>query len=90
MVADRYGILAPQGTPRLQPDVLLVPVNGFDLRGFRIGYGGGYFDRTLAGQPRPVSIGIGFELAHLEDVCPEPHDQPLDWIVTEAGIVYGG
>lgn len=89
MVADRYGIPAPQGTPQLQPDLLLVPVNGFDARGYRIGYGGGYFDRTLAGADRPVTVGIGFELARLDDVQPEAHDLPLDWIVTEAGIVVG-
>ena len=89
MSADRYGIPTPEGTPRLEPDGLLGPVNGFDVRGFRIGYGGGYFDRTLALEPRPVSVGTGFELARLDDTQPQPHDLPLDWIVTEAGIVVG-
>ena len=89
MVKDRYGIPAPQGTPALQPDLLLVPVNGFDARGYRIGYGGGYFDRTLAQADRPVAVGIGFEVARLEDVQPAAHDLPLELIITEAGIVVG-
>ncbi|NSL55746.1 5-formyltetrahydrofolate cyclo-ligase [Uliginosibacterium aquaticum] len=88
MAPDRFGIPAPQGTVILHPDVLIVPVNGFDARGYRIGYGGGFFDRTLAAlQPKPVTVGVGFEIARLEDVQPEPHDVPLDWILTEDGIV---
>lgn len=88
MGSDRFGIPYPVGTPALQPDALIVPVNGFDARGYRIGYGGGFFDRTLATlSPAPITIGVGFEIARLDDVHPEPHDLPLDWIVTEAGIV---
>lgn len=88
MVLDRFGIAYPQGTPAVHPDLLIVPVNGFDARGYRIGYGGGFFDRTLAAlSPAPITIGVGFESARLEDVQPEAHDVPLDWIVTEAGIV---
>lgn len=88
MHTDRFGIPAPAGSAPLVPDVLLVPVNGFDARGFRLGYGGGFFDRTLAACPiAPVTIGVGFELARLADVIPHKHDRPLDWIVTEAGIV---
>jgi 5-formyltetrahydrofolate cyclo-ligase len=64
-------------------------VNGFDAAGHRIGYGGGYFDRTLASlSPRPLAVGVGFELARLESIHPEPHDQPLDVMVTEAGIFF--
>lgn len=86
MQTDRFGIPAPVGTPAVQPDTLLVPVNGFDARGYRIGYGGGFFDRTLAAlRPAPVTIGVGFELARVADTAPGPHDLPLDWIVTEAG-----
>lgn len=87
MEKDRYGIPAPVGTPVVVPDVLLIPLNGFDARGYRIGYGGGYFDRTLAQADRPVTVGVGFEVARLEDVRPAAHDLPLEWIVTEAGIV---
>ena len=86
MLADRFGIPYPAEGERLHPELLLVPVNGFDARGFRIGYGGGFFDRTLAAlDPVPVTVGVGFELARLEHIENEPHDKPLDWIVTELG-----
>jgi 5-formyltetrahydrofolate cyclo-ligase len=85
---DRFGIPAPKGTPSATLQAVLVPVNGFDARGYRIGYGGGFFDQTLASlSPAPVSIGVGFELARLESAYPQAHDVPLDWVVTEAGIV---
>jgi 5,10-methenyltetrahydrofolate synthetase len=87
MVRDRYGIPAPAAGDFLIPEVVLIPVNGFDAAGYRIGYGGGYFDRTLASlSPRPLAVGVGFELARLDSICPEPHDQPLDVMVTEAGV----
>lgn len=86
MQADQFGIPAPVAQAQVVPDLLIVPVNGFDARGYRIGYGGGYFDRTLAAwQPPPLTVGVGFELARLESVEPQAHDRPLDWIVTEAG-----
>jgi 5-formyltetrahydrofolate cyclo-ligase len=87
MVTDRYGIPAPAAGDCLIPEVALIPVNGFDAAGYRIGYGGGYFDRTLASlSPRPLAVGVGFELARLDSICPEPHDQRLDVMVTEAGV----
>jgi 5-formyltetrahydrofolate cyclo-ligase len=52
-----------------------------------LGYGGGYFDRTLAARsPRPVTIGVGFQAAQLDTIHPQPHDIALDVIVTEAGL----
>jgi 5-formyltetrahydrofolate cyclo-ligase len=87
MVLDRHGIPAPAAGDFLLPQALLIPVNGFDAAGYRIGYGGGYFDRTLAAlRPRPLAIGVGFEIARLESIRPEPHDQALDAVVTEAGV----
>lgn len=87
MSADRYGILYPTHGDELTPDVLLVPVNAFDAQGYRLGYGSGYFDRTLAAMvPPPLAIGIGFELARIASIEPESHDIPLDAVVTEAGI----
>jgi len=84
--ADRYGIPTPTAGDWLTPDLILLPLNGFDAAGYRLGYGGGYFDRTLATlAPRPLSIGVGFELNRLPSIHPEAHDQRLDWIVTEAG-----
>ncbi|MDE2584131.1 MAG: 5-formyltetrahydrofolate cyclo-ligase [Betaproteobacteria bacterium] len=85
--ADRYGIPSPVDGDWLTPQALLLPVNGVDERGYRIGYGGGYFDRTLAAlSPRPLAIGVGFELARVADINPEAHDMPLDALVTEAGV----
>ncbi|MBL8395260.1 MAG: 5-formyltetrahydrofolate cyclo-ligase [Candidatus Accumulibacter sp.] len=87
MRTDRYGIPAPVAGGFVHPEALLIPVNGFDADGYRIGYGGGYFDRTLAAlEPRPLAIGVGFELSRLDSIHPAPHDQPLDVMVTEAGV----
>ena len=87
MTADPYGIPVP-ATPRsLNPDVMLLPLVAFDAAGYRLGYGGGYFDRTLAAMhPRPLTIGVGFDLCAVADIRPERHDIPLDLIVTESGI----
>jgi len=64
------------------------PLVGWTAEGFRLGYGGGYFDRTLAAlDPRPFAIGIGFDAARLETIYPQPHDIPVDLILTEAGIL---
>lgn len=86
LIADRYGIPTPQTGDWLQPDLLMLPLNAFDAAGYRLGYGGGYFDRTLATiTPRPIAVGIGFELNRVASIRPHAHDQRLDWIVTEAG-----
>ncbi len=87
MILDRYGIPSPAAGEFLQPQALLVPLVAFDAAGYRLGYGGGFFDRTLALlRPRPLSIGVGFELSRVETIHPEPHDERLDAIVTEAGV----
>ena len=63
---------------------MLAPLVGWMPDGYRLGYGGGYFDRTLATQkPKPFTIGIGFEAAHLKTIYPQPHGIPLDLIVTD-------
>lgn len=86
METDHHGIPVPAHGERVEPDVILVPLNAFDTAGYRLGYGGGYFDRTLAAlDPAPLCIGVAFELARTETTHPQPHDQPMDWIVTEAG-----
>jgi 5,10-methenyltetrahydrofolate synthetase len=86
LAADRYGIPTPTTGDWLTPDLLLLPLNGFDAAGYRLGYGGGYFDRTLAAlSPRPLAVGVGFEINRLPSIHPEAHDQRLDWIITEAG-----
>ncbi len=86
-----YGIPHPVGGDPVIPDIALIPLVGFDEKGYRLGYGGGYFDRTLAAlEPRPRTIGVGFELGRLPTIDPQPHDIPFDTIVTEAGIFQPG
>lgn len=88
LAADRYGIPTPTRGEFVHPDMLLLPLNGFDGDGYRLGYGGGYFDRTLAAMsPRPLAVGVGFEINRLPTIRPERHDQRLDWLVSEAGAV---
>jgi 5,10-methenyltetrahydrofolate synthetase len=87
MSIDRYGIPIPATGANIAPDIVLVPLVAFDHQGFRLGYGGGYFDRTLATLvPHPLAIGVGFDLARVEDIRPQAHDLPLDAVVTEIGI----
>jgi 5-formyltetrahydrofolate cyclo-ligase len=83
-----FGTLAPpEEAPRAMPDVILMPLLGFDRRGTRLGYGGGYYDRTLAALPkRPRLIGFAFALQEVDHIPREAHDVPLDVIVTEAGV----
>lgn len=86
MVEERFGIHIPASGATLHPDLILMPLNAFDTAGYRLGYGGGYFDRTLAAlHPRPLAVGVGFELARVDTVYPRRHDLPLDYIVTESG-----
>ena len=82
-----YGIPVPVDSIQVIPDVMLLALAGFDDAGYRLGYGGGFFDRTLAViTPQPMTIGVGFELARIPTIYPQPHDIPLDYIVTEVGV----
>lgn len=91
LLEDRYGIPTPVNGEWLVPALILLPLNGFDPAGYRLGYGGGYFDRTLAAlNPRPLTVGVGFEINRVDSIRPESHDQRLDWIVTEAGAFRPG
>ncbi|HYC44796.1 MAG TPA: 5-formyltetrahydrofolate cyclo-ligase [Burkholderiales bacterium] len=86
-----YDIPVPDGTEVVAPDVAIVPMNGFDERGYRLGYGGGFFDRTLdACERRMVAIGVAYEVLRLATIYPQPHDVPMDFVVTEAAIYAGG
>lgn len=72
------------------PTVVLAPVLGFDLQCYRLGYGGGFFDRTLAAlRPRPLAIGLGYTCAAIGTIFPQAHDIPMDWIVTGASPPHG-
>jgi len=82
-----FDLPVPEGTALVRPQALLIPPVGFDERGYRLGYGGGYFDRTLAAMtPQPLKIGVAFELSKIASIWPQDHDIPMDFIVTEAGI----
>lgn len=89
LAPDRYGIPTPTAGDFVTPDVLLIPLVAVDARNYRIGYGGGFFDRTLAALAargrRATSIGVGFDFARVADTLPGPHDIPLDFVVTESG-----
>ncbi len=72
----------------MEPDVLIVPLLGFDSMCYRLGYGGGFYDRTLrTALRRPVTIGVGFELARLDTIQPQPYDVPMDLILTEVAML---
>lgn len=77
----------PADAQELIPEIALAPLVGWDNRGYRLGYGGGYFDRTLASlSPRPHVIGVGLQSAHIGTIYPQPHDIRMSSIVTEAGV----
>ena len=88
MAPGVWGIPAPAEGEWVLPEVLLVPLLGFDGAGYRLGYGGGYYDRTLAAmRTKPLAIGIGYELLRLGTIHPRPHDVPMDLIVTKRRAV---
>ena len=86
-----WNIMHPAEGPAVQPAALLIALVGFDRDGYRLGYGGGYYDRTIATfvEP-PLKIGVGFELQRMDTIFPQPHDIPMDYIVTEKGVVFEG
>jgi 5-formyltetrahydrofolate cyclo-ligase len=85
---DECGIAACDG-PMVVPDVVLVPCVGFTASGFRLGYGGGYFDRWLAAHPHVTAVGVAWSVSELleAELAAQLHDQPLALIVTERGVV---
>ena len=84
MDAGVYGIPVPRSRERIRPDIVIMPLVGFDEAKYRLGYGAGYFDATLASfEPRPRAIGVGFELGRMPTIFPYETDIPMDVIVTE-------
>lgn len=82
-----WNIPVPATTETVHPGIVLAPLVGWDAEAYRLGHGGGYFDRTLAVlAPRPLAIGVGWQAARLATIFPQPHDIGLDAIVTEAGV----
>ena len=89
MEEDAYGIPKPKDTEVIIPTLLFVPCVGYGAGGFRLGYGGGFYDRTLATlEPRPYTVGLGFTNGFLDDLEPEPHDMALDAILNDNGVVW--
>jgi 5,10-methenyltetrahydrofolate synthetase len=81
-----WNIPVPAEGAEVVPSVVIAPLVGFDVAGYRLGYGGGYYDRTLAAlAPRPLAIGVGHPYGALATTYPQPHDVPMDWIVTGDG-----
>ncbi|MDP1830053.1 MAG: 5-formyltetrahydrofolate cyclo-ligase [Archangium sp.] len=81
-----WNIPVPAEGEALHPQVTLAPLVGYDDARYRLGYGGGYFDRTLAARvPCPLAVGVGLASARLATIYPQPHDVPMDVVVTEEG-----
>ena len=91
LTAGPYGIPAPSGElPEVAPDIVLTPLLAFDGDGYRLGYGGGYYDAALAAMrlARPIlAVGLAFAGQQMAHVARESWDQPLDLVVTEQGLV---
>ena len=96
LVPGVYEIPYPPAGPWVHPEVMVVPMNGFDAGCYRLGYGGGFFDRTLAARRtacaadpslgRPLVIGVAYECARLATIHPQPYDIPMDAVVTEQAV----
>jgi 5-formyltetrahydrofolate cyclo-ligase len=86
LIVGRFGTLHPTG-PLLTPDWLLVPLLGFDRTGHRLGYGGGYYDRTLAALPQAIAVGCAYAAQELDEVPAGEYDVRLHAVVTEAGVI---
>lgn len=86
-----WNIPVPAAGPDVIPDIVIAPVVGFDPDNYRLGYGGGFFDRTLAALPaKPRVIGVGYALQAIATIHPLAHDIPMDVIVTEQGVMARG
>ena len=89
MEEDAYGIPKPKDTEVIVPTLLFVACVGYGPGGYRLGYGGGFYDRTLAAlRPRPFTVGVGYAHGYVPWLQPEPHDVPLDAMLVEDGVIY--
>jgi len=81
-----WNIPIPAEGPEVRPSVVIAPLVGYDPQCYRLGYGGGFFDRTLAGfAEKPLAIGVGASCGAIASIYPQPHDVPMNIIITEAG-----
>jgi 5-formyltetrahydrofolate cyclo-ligase len=86
MLAERFGTSRPDGQVGV-PDFLLVPLLAFDRRGYRVGYGAGFYDRTLAALPGRFRLGVAYAAQELDEVPAGPYDERLDAVATERGVI---
>ncbi|MBH9552211.1 5-formyltetrahydrofolate cyclo-ligase [Inhella gelatinilytica] len=90
MEEDAFGILKPKDTEQFEPELLLVPCLGFGAGGLRVGYGGGFVDRTLRQrEPHPVTCGLAYSVSWVPGLEPLEGDRPLDTLLTDEGVVWG-
>ena len=91
LLAGRYGLREPHpAAPEMTPKIILAPLLGFDLRGGRLGFGGGYYDVTLAhlrAQGPVLAGGLAFAFQEIEKIPMEAHDAKLDFVITEEGLL---
>jgi 5-formyltetrahydrofolate cyclo-ligase len=91
LVRGLYGILEPSSdAEEVEPDIVLVPLAAFDRRGHRLGYGGGYYDRTLQGLRRSKRItaaGLAYSVQQMDQIPDDTHDEPLDLVLTERDVI---
>jgi 5-formyltetrahydrofolate cyclo-ligase len=86
MLPEKFGTFRPDGQIAV-PDFLLVPLLAFDRRGYRVGYGAGYYDRTLAALPGRFRLGVAYAASELDEVPAGPYDEKLDAVATECGVI---
>ncbi|MDQ2802964.1 MAG: 5-formyltetrahydrofolate cyclo-ligase [Pseudomonadota bacterium] len=87
LIRERFGTMRPTAEER-RPDALIVPLLAFDRRGYRVGYGGGFYDRTLAGLPGALTLGAAYAAQEVDRVPVGPLDVRLDTIATEQGLIH--
>lgn len=89
MEPDAYNIPKPKGTPVFRPEMLLLPCLGYGPGGLRLGYGGGFYQRTITAlAPRPLVVGVGYSRGFLPLLRPGPQDIKLDAMLTEDGVMW--
>jgi 5,10-methenyltetrahydrofolate synthetase len=88
MKAGQFGIQVPDTAERIKPQLLVIPCVGIDEQRYRLGYGAGFYDRTLASLAvRPSTVGIAFDCGRVKSIGAKPHDIPLDLGITESGVL---
>lgn len=86
---DAYDIPKPKGTEEFHPEMLLLPCVGYGPAGVRLGYGGGFYERTIQSlQPRPLTVGLAYAHSFLPLLRAEPDDLPMDVVITEDGVMW--